>query len=140
MKAADQLRVGAVGTLSVMFAFGVPTVFTILLLRKQRSVPKVGPNQVYQVQRDLRCTPDVAKDIIQDIQLGSSYGFLVDSYKSRYPYWEMIDLYRKFMIVGVAGLFGRGDVVQLFIAVIFSAFFFTAQMKCWPMKIGALCS
>jgi hypothetical protein len=133
------LRIGAVGLLSVLFAFGVPTVFTILLLLKQRSVTKVGPNKVHQVQRDLRCTPDVAKDIIQDIQLGSSYGFLVDSYKSRYPYWEMIDLYRKLLIVGVAGLFGRGDVVQLFIAVIFSAFFFTAQMKCWPMKIGALC-
>jgi hypothetical protein len=125
--------------LSVLFAFGVPTVFTILLLRKKWSVPKVGPDQVHQVQQDLRCTPEVAKDIIQDIQLGSSYGFLVDSYKSRYPYWEMIDLYRKLLIVGVAGLFGRGDVVQLFIAVIFSAFFFTAQMKCWPMKIGALC-
>jgi len=48
----------------------------------------------------------------------------------------MVDLFRKLFIVGAVVLFGRGSVMQLFIAMVFSFFFFTAQMACWPMKLG----
>ena len=123
--------------LTVLFSFGLPTGFTILLVRKSRGADKLTSNEkVLQVQKDLRCGQSNAEYVIQDIQLGGSYSFLVDSYKSRFHYWEMIDLFRKFFIVGAVVLFGRGTVLQLFVALMFSFFFFTAQMACWPMKLG----
>ena len=118
----------------LLFAFGVPTGFTVLLVLKARSAKKPSIEQILQAEKDLLCTHEQATSVVQDVQLGNSFSFLVDAYKSRFHYWEMIDLYRKLLLVGAVVAFGRGSVLQLLAAIIFSFGFFTGQMACRPMK------
>ena len=76
----------------------------------------------------------VDEDMIRDIDMRQSFNFLLDAYRSRFYYWECIDLSRKAVLTGGIVLFGRGSVAQIFLAILISFGFFSAQMKFSPYR------
>lgn len=66
----------------------------------------------------------------------SKYSSLTEAYvpTAHYVYWEAIDMLRKYFLVGVVVLAGRGSVAQVVFALVLSFFFFALHLKMWPMK------
>jgi hypothetical protein len=71
---------------------------------------------------------------IRQLRALGSFKFLTDAYNPRLPFWETIDLLRKFCLVGLVVLAGRGSSAQIAAGNALSFGFFAAHMKFWPMK------
>ena len=67
--------------------------------------------------------------------MGQDFSFLMDAYSFRHYYWEVLDLLRKFLLVGMVLLVGRGTVAQNFVALVLSFGFFALQMKTWCVAL-----
>jgi hypothetical protein len=78
--------------LIVTIAVGVPVTFFGLLLSKSWQAADVTDNQKQYVANEMGCDRAMVSSFVRDVQVGNSYGFLVDSFKSSYLFWEPIDM------------------------------------------------
>merc|ERR1711969_399675 len=87
-----------------------------------------------RVADELKIDDKQAMEAIRDVSTGREYSFLVNAYKSRYFYWEGVDMVRKLMLVGMLVIAGRGSAAQLFLAVCVSFVSFSLQVYLQPYK------
>ena len=76
-----------------------------------------------------------AKDLIlaeDEDTLLRKFDFVLGDYKREYWFWEVVELFRKLILSGVIGLFGRGTIAQSFAAVVISFFFFVLSVHKQP--------
>ena len=66
----------------VMFAVGVPVTFLLLLVRKSRNVRDISDAQKEWLATELESDYSEVEALARRIQVGNSYGFIVDAYKS----------------------------------------------------------
>ena len=78
--------------LIVTIAVGVPVAFLGLLVSKSWQAEDVSEDQKQYVANEMGCDRAMVSSFVRDVQVGSSYGFLVDSFKSSYLFWEPIDM------------------------------------------------
>ena len=139
------------GAMIVSVVIGVPVFCAVLLFQQRRERNRGNPDDVcrqdpayptdYEAiarkvteQCSLGNSEKVNKTIIHDIWFEKNNNFLMDSFRSDYFYWESIDLSRKAILTGAIVLFGRGSVAQIFLALLISFAFFTAQMRFAPYR------
>ena len=89
--------------LIVVFAFGVPVVFGAILLWVSLNAVDITDDQKVWVAKELKTTQSEVKTFVRDVRAGLTYGFLVDAYRSKYQWWESIDLLRKLSIISSSG-------------------------------------
>jgi hypothetical protein len=118
-------------------AFGVPCATAFFLRRDAMSRQKRGVDDSLkrEVAEAFQMPLDEAEIAVNDVRLGSTYGFLVDAYKPQHYYWESLDMARKLLLVGMVLLVERGSVTQVLIALVISFLFIAAQANLWPYKI-----
>ena len=119
----------------VVVALGVPVAAMIILHREKRVQPKVAESLKLRAAEALSITPEQAEFAVNDIRLGSTYGFLVDAFKPNFFYWESMDMLRKLSLLGLVVLFKRGSVNQIAVSLIISFFFIVAHLHAQPYKL-----
>lgn len=78
--------------LIALVACGVPIGAAAFLLRAHLARPTIDVSLQSRVATDFSIDPTAAKDLVSDIQFGSSYAFLVAAFRSGVPmYWESFD-------------------------------------------------
>ena len=79
--------------LIALVACGVPIGIAVFLHRAHRSRPAIDVGMQSRVASDFDVDPKQARDLVRDIQFGSSHSFLVATYRSGSPMfmWESID-------------------------------------------------
>eukprot|EP01043_Picozoa_sp_COSAG02_P022856 COSAG02_NODE_1201_length_13902_cov_4.383033_5_plen_1396_part_00 len=92
-------------------------------------------NKLHLSWRAEEITEDVQAAFIECTKL-QTFSAFVEAYKpgKKTVYWEAVDMLRKFCLVGVVVMFGRDSGVRIFVSMMFSFFFFAAQLTMWPMK------
>lgn len=60
--------------------------------------------------------------------------FLIENYRPKYWYWEMIELFRKMIQIFFLTVFGSGNDVWFAVTILISCSFIVAQASCVPMK------
>ena len=76
----------------ILIALGVPIGACLLLFREKQRQPVVEESLKHRVAEVFNIPPDEAEYAINDVRMGSSYGFLVDAFKPRYFMWESVDM------------------------------------------------
>ena len=100
---------------------------TAALVREYSDSDKTATQLADQDRRDAEAT-------IRQVRALGSFNFLTNAYRPTLPFWETIDLLRKFCLVGLVVLVGRGSEAQIAFGNAMSFGFFAAHMKFWPMK------
>eukprot|EP01046_Picozoa_sp_COSAG06_P039020 COSAG06_NODE_4562_length_4142_cov_30.248330_1_plen_913_part_10 len=121
----------------VVIALGVPVVALMVLYRERQAQPTIPDSLKLRAAESLAITPEEAEFAVNDIRLGSSYGFLVDAFKPKFFYWESIDMLRKLALLGLVLLFERGSVNQITVSLIISQFFLAAHLIAQPYKLAS---
>ena len=114
---------------------GVPLSVAALLHREFHRLPSVGQSLKVRVSDAFGISIDEAGPAVNDVTMGSAYGFLVDAFKPQFYMSESIDMLRKLCLVGLVVLFDRGSVVQLLTTLCISIAFILWHTKAWPYKI-----
>ena len=65
-------------------------------------------------------------------KLSRSLSFLYHSYSPDYYYWDLVEMGRRFLLVGVAVIVQPGSIVQLALATLLSLLFVIVQHQCTP--------
>ncbi|MDA8539130.1 hypothetical protein N9K47_00130 [bacterium] len=150
--------------LIVLFGFGVPIGVAEFLRRAHAARPAIDVGLQHRLSSDHNLSLAAASDLINEIKIGSSYGFLTSAYRSSVCMWESVDskfaagsssmcgnarlirtnpilprrLYavtRKLTLVGLVLWFGRGSVLQLASALFVAILFMMAQGVVQPFKL-----
>ena len=121
----------------IVIALGVPVATMIILYRERKAQPAVNKSLKLRTAEALAITPEQAEFAVNDIRLGSSYGFLVDAFRPKYFYWESMDMLRKLALLGLVLLFERGSVNQIAVSLVISFFFMAAHLQAQPYKLAA---
>jgi len=121
----------------VLVALGVPVAAMIVLYRERNAQPTVAESLKLRAAEALAITLEEAEFAVNEIRLGSSYGFLVDAFKPKFFYWESMDMLRKFSLLGLILFFERGSVNQIAVSLIISFFFMAAHLIAQPYKLAS---
>eukprot|EP01043_Picozoa_sp_COSAG02_P052433 COSAG02_NODE_5647_length_4153_cov_5.533300_1_plen_1278_part_10 len=121
----------------IVIALGVPVIVTIVLYRERQAQPAVPDSLKLRAAEALAITPQEAEFAVNDIKVGSSYGFLVDAFKPKFFYWESMDMLRKLALLGLVLLFERGSINQIAVSLIISLFFLVAHLRVHPYKLDS---
>ena len=123
-------------------SLGVPLSMAALLRRERRRIRRareqrpIGQSLEARVS-DTFCIPvSEAAPAINDITMGSTYGFVVDAFKPQFYFAESMDMLRKLCLVGLVVVLDRGSVAQLLITLCISIAFMFWHVKAWPYKIS----
>ena len=121
----------------VLVALGVPVAAMIVLYSERNAQPTVAESLKLRAAEALAITPEEAEFAVNEIRLGSSYGFLVDAFKPKFFYWESMDMLRKFSLLGLILFFERGSVNQIAASLSISFFFMVAHVHTQPYKLAS---
>jgi serine/threonine protein kinase/ankyrin repeat protein len=123
----------------VVVAFGVPVIFCALLLlhaREYQTKSELNVAVALRLASEFEVDHKVADYVLRDVMaMGESFGFLMDAYKFNCYYWEVLDLLRKLLLVGLVLLVDRGSVAQNIVALILSFGFSVLQASTQPYKL-----
>ena len=122
---------------AVFFSAGVPVALIAVMLRQARARDAVTDADRFVARRvaeELQLDDRAAIDVIQDVNMGKEYSFLVSAYHPRYFFWEGLDLLRKLAMVGLLVLAGQGSLSQIFIGLCLSVVTLGAQVYFEPYK------
>lgn len=124
----------------MVVAVGVPMIFSVLLLRNaheyRRTDSELNAAVARQLASEFGVDEEVADFVLRDVLvMGQSFSFLMDAFKDRCYYWEILDILRKLLLVGLVLLVDRGSVAQSLVALILSFFFFALQAGTQPYKL-----
>ena len=64
------------------FAIGMPVMFFALLVQKSKQVTDVTVAQKEWLATELSSPPHVVESLARQVQVGNTYGFIVDAYRS----------------------------------------------------------
>jgi len=118
-----------------VFAIGAPFAMIARMVRRMSESDNESARFVSRrVADELKIDDKVATDAIRDVQTGREASFLVNAYKSRYFYWEGVDMVRKLLLVGMLLVVGRGTAAQLFLGILISCTSLVAQFQLQPYK------
>ena len=131
------------GVVIIVFIVGVPAVLFVQLFRTLATKEETQQDQ-YIISNLTRegvellgqFSKETAKDILLTTKAGQSAAFAT-SFKSRFYYWESLDMVRKLVLVGMIVFAGQGSTAQCCLAVLLSFLFFAAQVGFWPCKLDA---
>ena len=104
----------------IVIALGVPFGAGVILYRQKQMQPEVPGSLKRHVAENLDITIEEAAIVVNDVRLGSSFGFLVDAFKPTYYFWESMDMLRKLALVGMVLIFERGTVHQISLSLMLS--------------------
>jgi hypothetical protein len=124
----------------VLFAFGVPLFTAAALRRKAHELhsSKVSPGVAAVVAAELGLdSTAVAEELIQEVELGVDYGFLLNAFRPSCYFWELLDILRKLVLVGVMVVCVPGSLFQIWVAALLSLLFLAAHFRSWPYKLAA---
>jgi hypothetical protein len=76
----------------VFFAFGVPLATAVLLFVVHRRIEPVDAAVKARVGEALRISTDEAEAAVNDILVGSQYGYLTDAFKPQFFFAESLDM------------------------------------------------
>ena len=76
----------------VVFAFGVPLATAVLLFVVHRRIEPVNASVKARVGEAFRISADEAEAVVNDIQLGSQYGYLTNAFKPQFFFAESLDM------------------------------------------------
>lgn len=138
----SRYQLGA-GVVILVFIVGVPIFLFLLLSRTLGSQHKLTPEDQYIVSNLVlqgkevlgQFSADTANDILRMTYTG--YAPLTSVFKTRFYYWESLDMVRKLLLVGMLVFAGQGSTAQCCLAVALSFGFFAAQIGYWPCKLDA---
>jgi hypothetical protein len=124
------------GIVVVSVAFGIPLGFAWVLITKSRAsnAPEVR-KMAAAVSDALNVTHTEAADVIHEMLLGKDYGFLLKAFRSNCFIWEIFDMIRKLILVGILVLVDRGSVAQVVCAACLSFLFTILHFNTWPYKL-----
>eukprot|EP01045_Picozoa_sp_COSAG04_P025551 COSAG04_NODE_3373_length_2879_cov_1.062950_1_plen_332_part_10 len=128
---------GLAGVVIASFSVGIPVYLAMLMVRRMDEYRASSDSDRFVARRvadELKIGDKQAADAIRDVSTGREYSFLVNAYKSRYCYWEGVDMVRKLVLVGMLVVAGRGSAAQLFLAVVVSCGAMMLQVRLQPYK------
>eukprot|EP01045_Picozoa_sp_COSAG04_P009171 COSAG04_NODE_525_length_13096_cov_16.943602_2_plen_592_part_00 len=128
---------GVAGVLIALFAVGTPVWLVRMMMLRMGEYSASSDSDRFVARRvadELKIDDKQAMEAIRDVSTGREYSFLVNAYKSRYFYWEGVDMVRKLMLVGMLVVAGRGSAAQLFLAVCVSCTALVLQVTLQPYK------
>ena len=101
----------------VFFGFGVPMIFSVVLMKSARKYRREGSQHNTEVAARLAAEfnvdQTVADFVLRDVTtMGESFSFLLDAYTFQCYYWETLDMLRKLLLVGLVLLVKRGSVAE----------------------------
>ena len=76
----------------------------------------------------------VARQAMRDVGRNMRFSFLTAGYQPSHTFWESVDMSRKFTIIALASLFGKGSVEQLFFTSFLSLAWMVVHVKEWPYR------
>jgi len=76
----------------LFFAFGVPLATAVLLFVVHRRIKPVDAAVKARVGEALRISTDEAEAAVNDILVGSQYGYLTDAFKPQFFFAESLDM------------------------------------------------
>ena len=122
------------------FAFGVPMIFSVVLMKSARKYRREGSQHNTEVAARLAAEfnvdQTVADFVLRDVTtMGESFSFLLDAFTFQCYYWETLDMLRKLLLVGLVLLVKRGSVAQNVVALVLSLAFFALQISTKPYKL-----
>ena len=123
--------------LIAVFSLGIPLYLVYLMARRLREYSASDDSDRFVARRvadELKIDDKQAMEAIHDVATGREYSFLVNAFKSRYFYWEGVDMVRKLVLVGMLVIAGRGSAAQLFLAVLVSGTSLGLQVQLAPYK------
>jgi hypothetical protein len=82
----------AAGAVIVLVAFGVPLATAGLLFVVHRRIEPVNASVKARVGEAFRISADEAEAVVNDIQLGSQYGYLTNAFKPQFFFAESLDM------------------------------------------------
>lgn len=124
----------------ILFCVGVPLGSGIFLVHMARGHFHIDSDLnaavIVRLAADFEVDANVADYVLRDVTtMGQSLNFLLDAYTFRCYYWEVLDLLRKLLLIGVSLLVKRGSVAQSVVALVLSFFFFALQTTAKPYKL-----
>ena len=112
---AEYTHVQALAVLAVfLFPVGVPAAYAALLFHSRRALRAETPTQ-----------------------LSRALAFLHEDFRSAYYMWELVEVLRRFLLVGVACVIRPGTLTQLFLGTTVALVFLVLQMQARPFKRSA---
>jgi hypothetical protein len=123
--------------LIVAFAFGVPLGIAGLLFNVHRQTKPVDVTLKASVSQAFHISMDEADGVVNDIVIGSNYGFLTDAFKPKYFMAESLDMLRKLFLVGLLVFVRRGSVAQTMTGSFVALAFVCWHIRAWPYKLDA---
>lgn len=87
---------GVSGVVVALVAFGLPVVFSYILVKSARDYEKTAKGENAEMAEQLaaelskgseKVDLEVAEFVIRDVQIGEDYSFLMDAYTPKYLYW-----------------------------------------------------
>lgn len=64
--------------------------------------------------------------------LSKALSFVYEDYESLYFWWELLEMFRRFFLVGLLSIINPGSITQLSIATLFSVLFLVLQLQAKP--------
>jgi hypothetical protein len=127
------------GLVVAVVAFGIPLGFATALLRRARAFAADGLSAevagIFAARMGI--SQSEASDVIREVAIGKDYGFLLRAYGPRHYWFEIFDMLRKLLLVGVLVVVDRGSVAQVACAACLSLGFIMLHFKLWPYKLSA---
>eukprot|EP01052_Picozoa_sp_SAG31_P005252 SAG31_NODE_228_length_19803_cov_29.496498_7_plen_123_part_00 len=117
-----------------VWCVGIPLAASLVLLVKARRIQAADAAVVAALAQAWNIETSEAVDAVQSIELGREYGFLLDVFRPGYYAWEPLDMSRKFLLVGMVAVVGRGSAAQLTVAIVLAAGFSWLHIRSWPYK------
>jgi hypothetical protein len=113
----------------------IPLGFARALWKKSRAnVEWRRELRVKDLVEELSVAEWKVKTVAQAVRISTNYGFMIDTYKPSYIWWESVECGRKLAMVVVVLSFGRRTTSQLIVAIVISASFLLLQFNYWPHK------
>jgi len=66
--------------------------------------------------------------------LSSALSFVYSEYKTSFFWWELLEMSRRFFLVGLLSIVNRGSITQLVVAVTFCSIYLALQLQLQPFK------
>eukprot|EP01051_Picozoa_sp_SAG22_P014542 SAG22_NODE_1779_length_3600_cov_3.511568_2_plen_697_part_00 len=123
----------------VVVALGLPLYIWKTLAEASRALRASPPpaGVAVEVGKQLGLDPAAAVQLMQQVELGGDYGFLVNAVRPGCGGWELVDMVRKMLLVGAMVVCVPGSLFQLWVAVLLSLGFLAVQIRTWPYKLSA---
>jgi hypothetical protein len=107
------------------------------LFKAQQQLTPVDTTLKAHVSEAFHISMGEAEAAVNDIVMGSAYGFLTDAFKPKFFMAESLDMLRKLALVGGLVFVQPGSVTQTIIGLGLALAFLCRHMTSWPYKFDA---